>query len=110
MEFPATCPMHGEINVRIDHLEKKYDRICKNKNKCDEKFKSVHQRIDGAVTMKLFAWVFGILVVILLAVFGGIYSQGRAIEKNQNAMAVDMAGIKASLGVDDSRTNTPRNR
>ena len=83
-----TCPKH--CRIRLDHLEE-------GQNKMDEIHKGLWEEMKMKVSQKLFLWMIGIAVVILLAVFGAIYQQGGETLEKVQAAQVEQAKIQETL-------------
>lgn len=82
------CPKH--CRVKIDHLEASVD-------KHDKIHEGLWEEMKMKVSQKLFLWMIGIAVVILLAVFGAIYRQGGETLEKVQAAQVEQAKIQEVL-------------
>ena len=63
------CPLYPDCTVRIKTLEN-YMEDTKNQTKIWE------EQLSLKVGQKLFFWVMGLCVLVIMAVFGVIYKQG----------------------------------
>jgi cytochrome b subunit of formate dehydrogenase len=82
------CPRH--CRVKLEHIE---GDIAKH----DALFEGLWEELKMKVPQKLFFWVMGVAVVILLATFGAIYRQGGMTLEKVQAAQVEQAKIQQEL-------------
>jgi len=82
------CP--PECKVELEYIK---DNITK----CELVRKELWEALDMKVNQKLFLWMAGIAVVVLLAVFGAIYRQGGVTLEKVQAAQVEQAKMQETL-------------
>lgn len=83
-----TCPR--ECQVRLDHLEET-DRASARIHE------GIWEELKMKVHQKLFFWLVGIAVFVLLAAFGTLYNQGSTVQSALHSVQIDVAKAQAQL-------------
>lgn len=91
------CP--PECDVRLAHIED---------HQRDHTHEGLWEELRMKVTLKMFFWMVGIAVVVLLAVFGAIYRQGGITLEKVQAAQVEQAKIQSSLESHSQNTELVR--
>ena len=81
-----TCP--DACKVRLKHIED---------HQKDHQHDTLWDELRLKVTSKIFFWMMGIGVVILLAVFGAIYQQGGVTLEKVQAAQIEQATIQQAI-------------
>ena len=82
VECPDAC------KVRLKHIEE---------HQKDHSHDALWEELRLKVTQKIFFWMMGIGVIILLAVFGAIYQQGGVTLEKVQAAQVEQATIQQAI-------------
>jgi cytochrome b subunit of formate dehydrogenase len=83
-----TCP--PECKVELSHIK---DNI----KKCEDVDEQLWEEVKMKLSQKIFFWMMGIAVVIIMATFGAIYHQGGETLVQVHAAQVEQAKIQESL-------------
>ena len=89
------------INLKLDALQKGFDSLqCSmnehiKSNKTD--FEMVNERITTRVKFSTFAWALGVLMTIVIGLFGVIYNRLESVNDKAEITKNDVSYIKGTL-------------
>jgi len=100
--MPGICDKRPQCLEAVRHdivnIEKKITAICSESKDCKTQ---TSKKIDGKVGMKLFMWLFGILISVVIGVSVGNWQQGsanrEAIHEMTGRIMSRMTGIKEEM-------------
>ena len=81
-----TCPR--ECQVRLEHIEGTQN---------DHTHEGLWGELRMKVTQKLFLWLVGVAVFVLLAAFGTLYNQGSTMQAALHEVQIDVVKAQTQL-------------
>ena len=88
MNDTNVCPR--DCRVRLEHLEER-------QRKDTDTHRDIWEELKMKVTQKLFFWMMGVAVFVLLSLFGAIYHQGSMTLEKVQAAQLNIAKTQEQL-------------
>jgi hypothetical protein len=99
IEPKVSCP--AECKVELKHIKGDI-------KKCENMDDTLWEEVKMKVNQRMFFWMMGIAVIILLSTFGAIYHQGGLTLEKVQAAQVEQAKIKSTLESHNQNTELVR--
>ncbi|MHA2066337.1 MAG: hypothetical protein ACXABY_18355 [Candidatus Thorarchaeota archaeon] len=86
------CPV--ECRVRLKALEKHKDECSQDRK---DTYKHWEEEVKKMVAQKTFFWMLGVLIVVLMATFGALYTQGSSTMNKIGTVHQRITGVQDSV-------------